>query len=32
MNTKCSFEASRGGSAGYGEWTKAAPIRDVVVS
>ncbi|KAM2045458.1 hypothetical protein ACFX1T_009646 [Malus domestica] len=29
-NTECSFEPQKGHAAGYGEWTKAAPIRDVV--
>lgn len=31
MNTECSFEPSKGGSTGYGEWSKAALIREVVV-
>lgn len=31
VNTECSFEPSRGGSAGYGEWTKAASIWEMVV-
>lgn len=31
MNTKCSFEPLRGSSTSYEEWTRAAPIWDVVV-
>ncbi|KAM1406714.1 hypothetical protein ACFXTH_001361 [Malus domestica] len=30
VNLECSFEAHKGGEAGFGEWTKALPIRDVV--
>ncbi|KAM1362683.1 hypothetical protein PS1_028019 [Malus domestica] len=30
-NTECSFEPQNVHAAGYGDWTKAAPIRDVVV-
>ena len=29
-NTECSFEPSKGGIAGYGDWMKAAPIWDEV--
>ncbi|KAM2163455.1 hypothetical protein ACFX1Q_041140 [Malus domestica] len=28
-NTECHFEAVKGGMAGYGEWTKTAPVRDI---
>ncbi|KAM3003562.1 hypothetical protein FF2_033908 [Malus domestica] len=28
-NTECNFEAMKGGMAGYGEWTKTAPVRDI---
>lgn len=31
VNTECSFKPLRGGSAGYGEWTKAASIWEVLV-
>lgn len=27
-NLECTFEAVKGGMAGYGEWTKAPPVRD----
>ncbi|KAM2539748.1 hypothetical protein TB2_025010 [Malus domestica] len=30
-NTECSFEPQKGHAAGYGEWTKAAPVRDVAL-
>ncbi|KAM1247963.1 hypothetical protein TB2_043970 [Malus domestica] len=30
-NTECSFEPQKGHAAGYGEWIKAAPVRDVVL-
>ncbi|KAM1084188.1 hypothetical protein PS2_022246 [Malus domestica] len=30
MNTDCSFEQHRGGGNGYGDWLKAAPIRDII--
>ncbi|KAM1207630.1 hypothetical protein COP2_008439 [Malus domestica] len=30
-NTECSFEPQKGHAAGYGEWTKAAPVRDIVL-
>ncbi|KAM1513183.1 hypothetical protein ACFX1Z_024642 [Malus domestica] len=30
VNLECIFEAHKGGEAGFGEWTKAQPIRDVV--
>lgn len=26
MNTECSFEPGRSGSAGFGEWIKTAPV------
>ncbi|KAB2595306.1 hypothetical protein D8674_030756 [Pyrus ussuriensis x Pyrus communis] len=29
VNTECSFGYTRGGSAGYGEWTRTAAIRDI---
>ncbi|KAM1612308.1 hypothetical protein ACFX1Z_000989 [Malus domestica] len=29
-NIECSYEAVKGGMAGYGEWTKAAPVRDFI--
>lgn len=29
-NTECLFKPKTGGAAGYGEWSKAAPIRDVL--
>ena len=29
-NVECTFEAIKGGLAGYGEWTKAPPVRDIV--
>ncbi|RXI02230.1 hypothetical protein DVH24_026760 [Malus domestica] len=31
-NTECSFEAMKCGMAGYGEWTKAASVRDFIES
>ncbi|KAM1122858.1 hypothetical protein FF1_004321 [Malus domestica] len=30
-NSECSFEPQKSNTAGYGEWTKAAPVRDVVL-
>lgn len=31
LNTECIVAVSTEGEAGYGEWTKAPPVRDVVV-
>lgn len=31
INTECTFDVISGGVAGYGEWTKAPPIRDELV-
>lgn len=28
-NTECSFEPTPGGMAGYGEWNRTAPVRDL---
>ena len=28
-NTECTFTASKGGMAGYGEWTRVAAVRDL---
>ncbi|KAM1333485.1 hypothetical protein PS2_009398 [Malus domestica] len=30
MNTDCPFEQHRGGGNGYGDWLKAAPIREII--
>ncbi|KAM1185626.1 hypothetical protein ACFX2J_014711 [Malus domestica] len=30
VNLECTFEANTGGEAGFGEWIKAPPVRDVV--
>ncbi|KAM1087781.1 hypothetical protein ACFX2H_013246 [Malus domestica] len=30
INTDCTFEATKAGAAGFGEWLKAPPVRDVV--
>ncbi|KAM1043616.1 hypothetical protein COP2_035806 [Malus domestica] len=30
VNNECTFEESRGRAAGYGDWTKAPPVNDVV--
>ena len=32
LNTQCSFEPMKGGTAGYEEWTRAAPIQDFIES
>ncbi|CAN6571052.1 unnamed protein product [Malus baccata var. baccata] len=29
VNTDCTFEATKAGAAGFGEWLKAPPVRDV---
>lgn len=29
MNTECSFEPRKSGSAGFGEWIKTAPVRAI---
>ncbi|KAM2695843.1 hypothetical protein EV1_040295 [Malus domestica] len=31
INTECTFDAATTGTAGYGEWTKAPPIREDMV-
>ncbi|XP_070666465.1 uncharacterized protein [Malus domestica] len=31
-NTECAFEPTKGGAAGYGEWTRTAPVRDIVTT
>ncbi|KAB2620501.1 hypothetical protein D8674_040344 [Pyrus ussuriensis x Pyrus communis] len=31
-NIECSFAAVKGGMVGYGEWTRAAPVRDFIES
>lgn len=31
VNTECTFEKTSGGDVGYGEWTKAPPVRDEIV-
>ncbi|KAM1381509.1 hypothetical protein ACFX2F_034086 [Malus domestica] len=31
INTECTFEVDSSGAAGYGEWTKAQPIREELV-
>ena len=30
VNTECTFEAVQRGAAGYGEWIKAPPVREIV--
>lgn len=32
MNNECLFETSTKGATGYGDWTKAPPVRDIVES